>query len=199
MPAYSSSSPALQAAVEPPGDAESGLFARLRQEPAALPEIFAALYRQYLAPVYRYLFARTGAAAEAEDLTSQVFLAALEGLPNYQHRGQFAAWLFAIARRKAADFHRARYAHPHLELAPAEPAPAPDPLAQVIHSEELQRLTGLVGSLDEDERELLRLRFAAGLSFVEIAALLQRSPSATKMALYRLLARLESRLEVNDD
>ena len=42
---------------------------------------FAVLYRRYLTPVYRYLYARTGDARMAEDLTSQTFVAVLEALP----------------------------------------------------------------------------------------------------------------------
>jgi hypothetical protein len=44
----------------------------------------AALYRRYLTPVYRYFCARTGDAGLAEDLTSQTFVAVLEGLPRYR-------------------------------------------------------------------------------------------------------------------
>ena len=45
--------------------------------------------------------------------------------------------------------------------------------------------------MKDDEQELLRLRFAAELSFNEIAVVMQRSPAAVKMELYRLLRRLE--------
>src|SRR5512143_3288299 len=98
------------------------------------PAAFAELYRQYFKPVYRYLYLKTGSPAEAEDLTSQVFLSALEGLPRYRHQGHFSAWLFSLARRKAADYYRSRKPQASLDEGETDPvAPEADLLAGVIH------------------------------------------------------------------
>ncbi len=165
-----------------------------RRDPAA----FSGLYHKYLRPVYRYHYARCGSPAEAEDLTSQTFLAALEALPRYREQGCFAAWLFAIARRKAIDHHR-KVGAVSLEGLPllADPHPGPAHLAQA--ADERRRLAEALAGLDDDQRELLRLRFAAGLPFDEIAALLGRTPQAVKMAVYRLLDRLERQMEAEDE
>lgn len=173
---------------------DEDLVARARQDPQA----FADLYDRYLPVVYRYLHARIGDPAEVEDLTSQVFLDALRAFPRYQHQGHFAAWLLSIARRKAADHYRKRIPQVNIERAGGVHSAEPNPLAQVVHADELDRLSELVAGLAEDERELLRLRFAARLSFVEIAGLLKRKESAVKMALYRLLDRLQAQLEAKD-
>ena len=159
------------------------------------PRAFAALYHKYLGPVYRYLYAHSGEQSAAEDLTSQVFLAALEGLGRYRHQGSFAAWLFGIARRKVVDAYRARPQAP-LEDYEERLCSDEDPLAQAIQSEEMRCLAEKLAGLYEDERDLLRLRFAAGLSFDEIAGLLERKPSAVKMSLYRLLERLRGQMHV---
>jgi RNA polymerase sigma-70 factor (ECF subfamily) len=176
--------------------ADDELAARARHE----PEVFTRLYDRYLPSVYRYLYAKTGSPADAEDLTAQVFLAALEGLARYRPGESFRAWLFGIARRKAADEARLRYRRrareASIEDAAALPSPLPLPLAQVMQAEQMRRLEQVIARLAEDEQELLRLRFAAGLGFSEMAAALGKKESAVKMALYRLLERLEREMEV---
>jgi RNA polymerase sigma-70 factor (ECF subfamily) len=161
------------------------------------PDLFATLYRRYLPRVYRYLYFKTGDADEAEELTSQVFLAALEGMPGYQHRGHFSTWLFSIARRKAADFYRTRYVRSHFKF--SQPAtirdPEDDSLTPVIARENIEKLNELLSMLNDHEMEILRLRFTAKLQFSEIATLLKRKPSSIKMAYYRLLARLAKKME----
>ena len=70
-----------------------------------------------------------------------------------------------------------------------------DPLAGVIRSEQSASLAQLIQILPEKDRELLRLRYLADLS----ARLLHRSSNAVKKSLYRLLARLQSQLEVSNE
>ena len=115
-----------------------------------------------------------------------------------RHKGHFAAWLLSIARRKTADHYRKRISQVSIERVGGVHSAEPNPLAQVVQADELCRLSELVVELEEDERELLRLRFAARLSFVEMAGLLKRKESAVKMALYRLLRRLQAQLEAKD-
>lgn len=158
---------------------------------------FEALYLRYVKQVYRYLYSRIGSQADAEDVTAQTFLSALEGFGRYQHQGYFGAWLFGIARRKAADHFRQAG---HAQFLPDDlPALDPDLLQQAVRSERLHELRTLLIELDEDEQELLRLRFAAQLSFGEIAHLMERKEDALKKSLYRLLDRLQSRLEDSHD
>ncbi len=160
------------------------------------PAHFTHLYRRYLAPVYRFHLARTGDPGEAEDLTSQTFLAALEALPRYQEDGRFAAWLFTIARRKLVEHYRRRRTLPldELPLLSLEP----DPLGSLEQHEQSQWLAAQLAGLRDDERELLQLRYAAGLPFEQIGAMLGRSTQAVKMAVYRLVERLKRAQEAEN-
>ncbi len=163
------------------------------------PAKFDTIYRAYLDRVYRYILIRVSNPPDAEDLTSQVFLAALEALPGYKERGSFAAWLFSIAQRKVADYFREKTKSVPLDSEENLPSFEADHLSQVIQKEDLQRLVRMISELPENEQELLRLRFAARLSFDEIAIVTNHKTSAVKMAFYRLLDRLENRLEVTHD
>jgi RNA polymerase sigma-70 factor (ECF subfamily) len=149
---------------------------------------FTALYDRYFQPVYRYLSSRVRSVPDAEDLTAQTFLAAIEALPHYHHRGHFSGWLFTIARNKLRDFCRQR--PPDRPLDESHPDRREDPLAHAIHSDEIEQLALLVGGLDEADQELIRLRCAADLSFSEIAAAMGRKEEAVKKTFYRLAARL---------
>lgn len=169
---------------------DAALVEHVRQTPDA----FGVLYQRYVAPLYRYLYRRVGSAHDAEDLTAQVFTEALEGLFANRYRDSrcFLAWLFTIARRRAIDFYRQR------SVAPLDDPPSPEPglLTAVEKGEDLQRLGHLLAQLDEDRRELLRLRFSAGLSFAQIAQIEGRSEAAVKMAIYRTLETLREQWEV---
>jgi len=158
------------------------------------PVDFAALYDRYAQSVYRYFYNRVDNPADAEDLTAQTFLAALESLPRYRHRGYFSAWLFSIARSKAMDHFRRR--KPQVELSETERSDEPDPFTRVAHGDEIARLLDLVRGLEEADRELIRLRYVADLSFAEISGLLGRKEDTVKKTLYRLLDRLQSQLNV---
>jgi RNA polymerase sigma-70 factor (ECF subfamily) len=71
----------------------------------------------------------------------------------------------------------------------------PDPLAATLRLEQIRRMREKIAALPEEEQELIRLRFVAGLRYAEIGEVLKRSEAAVKKALYRLLARLGEQME----
>src|SRR4030095_10066957 len=71
-------------------------------------DAFAELYRRHMTRVYRYHIAHVGNVKDAEDLTSQTFMAALEGLRSFRGSGSFAAWILGIASKKRLMFFRGR-------------------------------------------------------------------------------------------
>jgi RNA polymerase sigma-70 factor (ECF subfamily) len=177
-----------------PIGAEAELVTAARQDPGKFGEI----YQLYVHRIYRYLYSRTGNTQEAEDLTAQTFLAALENLEGFREDGCFAAWLFGIARNKVADhYRRARKNFPLDEQ--VEGSLVTEPLAGIIHSERASALSALIRELPEGERELLRLRYLAEMSFRDMARALKKNEDAVKKSLYRLLERLQRQLEVSND
>lgn len=181
-------------------DEDSALVLAAQKNPA----MFQALYDRWAVPVYQYFYHRTGEMASAEDLTSQLFLAAYLALPRYQHRGHFAAWLFTIARNLIKEHYRKTSREVPLEMAaqlasPADPRAPSDPQVAYARADEIRHLVQLVRSLPEKEQELIRLRYVANLSFADMAIVLGKREDAVKKSLYRLQARLQSLLEQNHD
>lgn len=171
----------------------------LARAAAGDPEAFSTLYRRYAVRVYRYLYGKVGSAADAEDLTAQVFTEMIESLPRYRSQGNFAAWIFTIAQRRAADFYRKDRPIVPIEEIDGFPTSGDDPLVQVIASERTQALRQALTSLKEDDLELLRLRFSAGLDYRQLARMLGRNEPAIRMAMHRILRRLEDLLEASHE
>ena len=162
------------------------------------PRVFGELYKLYVEQVFRYLFSRIGNVHEAEDVTAQTFLAAFESFDKFRQDGHFASWLFGIARNKAMDHFRRPDHSSHMDGS-SEIAVEDNTLARMIKTEQEEALSTLIQALSEEDRELLRLRFLADMSFPEIARFLHRNEEAVKKTTYRLLARLHSQLEVSNE
>lgn len=178
-------------------DAEEEALVRAAQ---ADPRHFTSLYTGYLPRIYNYIMGRVSDPTSAEDISSRVFLKALEGLPNYQPHAPFAAWLFTIARNEIVTHYRQRQKQlPFGERLDSQPDAGVELQNRVVRDEQLHRLAKLVRALDEEKQEVLRLRFAAGLTYREIASVLGKSEAAVKMAAHRLLRHLQAEWEEQDE
>lgn len=158
-------------------------------------EAFGLLYQAHIGPIYRYLRLRVGDAVEAEDITAQVFLKALEALPSYRWRQvPFSAWLFRIAHNLAVDhFRRQR----RRELAPLEeamPHQAMGPAAAVEIRLTLEDLRRHLAQLTQLQQQVVVLRFGGGLSVAEVAQVMERSPGAVKALQHAALTELRRHL-----
>jgi len=171
---------------------------RLVQAAQKNPADFKLLYLKWLKPVYRYFYSRVHDEKDVEDLTSQVFLRTYQDLPRYRNQGSFPAWLFTIAHARAVDFYRKGKKELPLEQVDLE-NPEFDPLSLTIKSEEMVHVNHLITVLSEDDRELIRLRYAANLSYREIGLILNRKEDTVRKSISRLLDRLSEKLEEDHD
>jgi RNA polymerase sigma-70 factor (ECF subfamily) len=173
---------------------DESLVARARQgEMPALGE----LYDRHHLHIYRFILVRVGSQPEAEDLTGAVFMRMLDGLPSYRPRAgiPFRAWLFRIARNLLVDYFRrqGRRAEVSLDAAGSQTAPgSPEEAAE--QGLALERLHGALAHLTEAQREVIVLRFMAGLSLDEVAGITGHSRSAVKALQHRGLAALREAL-----
>ncbi len=161
------------------------------------PKAFEYIYDRYLLQVTRYIYKKTGDRHTTEDLTSKVFIRVLESLlnGNYSHRGKFPAWLFTIVRTTIAEHFRNQNSHQLVDLHDDLPVPErAEPLAA-----DTSFLEKCFNELDETEQELLALRFSAELEYKTIAYLLNKTTAGVKMATYRSMMKLRSKMEEQNE
>lgn len=155
---------------------------------------FAELYRRHVDRVYRYCRFRVHHEQDAQDLTAQTFMTALEQIGHYRGEGTVAAWLLGIAYHKSIDLLRATPSLTGLEMADGLSAPDPQPealLAQAIQRSDLEQA---LRTIAPERAEALSLRFFGELSNREVAAVMQKSEDAVKMLIHRGIQELRVRL-----
>jgi RNA polymerase sigma-70 factor, ECF subfamily len=157
---------------------------------AAQVEEFTELYERTLPRVYAYVASLLRDRSAAEDVTAQAFERAYRKRRSYRPaRGTMDAWLFGIARNAALDELRRRKRKAVLEVDPEDTeAPAPDDQAELALRRETVRAA--LTSLDGQERDLIALKFAGGLSNGEIARVLRMSESNVGTRLHRTITKL---------
>jgi RNA polymerase sigma-70 factor (ECF subfamily) len=156
-------------------------------------EAFAELYRRHLARVYRYHAAHVGNASDAEDLTSQTFMAALEGIHSFRGTGPFAAWILGIASRKRLMFYRSNKPEVPLDEALQYPSPGLPTDQAAAQRLQLQSVSRALKQLSPDRAEALILTYFCGLSQAEAGHVLNKSEAAVKMLVSRGLQDLRER------
>jgi len=171
--------------AEPP---ERILIARAQQGDE---EAIAGLYRYYVRSITRYVAYRVSDEAVVEDLTAEVFLRMVEGLPQYRVTGApFEAWLYRIAAARVADFYRDRQRHAEQELTEIL-GDGRTPLELGLQQrEELEELRAALAQLSEEHQTILILRFVERKSHEDVARILNKSVRAIATAQHRALKKL---------
>jgi len=144
-------------------------------------ERLAALFDSCYPRLARYAYARTGDHTEAEDIASEVFVRALESLGSYQERGlPMEAWLFRIAHNLVVDRLRRSNRFDSLDEVPEEQGDTPDP-AHIAEERILMRdVRAAMARLTPQQRDVLSLRFFAGLDSSEVAGVLHKSRGSVR-------------------
>jgi RNA polymerase sigma-70 factor, ECF subfamily len=190
-----------QEGVSRVGLTAADLVAARRREPAAVTRVYAA----YAPALFRFFLAAVGDRPTAEDLTGDVFRSAIEGLPRF--RGPVEAlggWLFRIAHHDLSDYRRrqARYLVQPLDELLEEAVlagGAVDPAELALDRVEGERVLAALRQLSPDQREVLLLRMAAGLTTPEVATIVGKTTGAVKALQHRGLASLARVLGMTND
>ena len=156
-------------------------------------EAFGELYRRHVTRVYRYHMAHTGNVKDAEDLTSQTFMSALEATRPSRGEGSFAAWILGIAARKKAMHFRG--IKPEVPIDAADQIPSPSlPTDQLADQRlRLASITHALRQISPDRADAIALCFFSELTYAEVGHVLRKSEAAAKMLVTRGLQDLRER------
>ena len=161
------------------------------------PEEFGVIYERYVQKIYTYIYYRTGNVHDAEDLTTTVFIQAMNHLPRYTNRGlPFSAWLYRIAHNLVSNWYRdqKRSEVVNLETKKLTANPNDSPDRVTVTNEETEMLLDAIRSLPADRQELLILKFIEKLSNKEIGKTMRRSEGAIKSLYHRTLLTLRQNM-----
>lgn len=178
-------------AVTEASDLNPALTGAMAGDETGFRELWVALQPRLL----RYLRVKAGEAVE--DVAAETWLQVVRDLPAFEgDAGDFAAWLFTIARHRAIDAARARAARPLVLLADVADAPAAaravdeSAEARAIERVSTRDALAMVASLPAEQAEMVALRVIAGLDVAAVAAIVGKSSGAVRVAVHRGLRAL---------
>lgn len=181
-----------------PVDAPSSLASLAAQvfggDNTAIDELLTRVHQQ----AFRYARARLGpfsqAAHASEDVAQEVCIAVLKSLPRYVDRGvPFEAFVYSICSRKVADVQRSAYRLPvPTDVIPDSADLAAGPEESTLRRDEAERAWSLLEELPAQQREVLTLRVAVGLSAEEVATSLGMTAGSVRVSQHRALNRLRA-------
>jgi RNA polymerase sigma-70 factor (ECF subfamily) len=171
-------------ASEPPHDPIALLLQQGRHH-----EALATCAREHGRVLGRLCMALLGSQADADEATQETLLRAHRGMATYRGEGSIKAWLCGIARHVCAHMLETR--RKRRELAELAVVPEPGSDAYALHAR-ARALREALEQLKPSERDVIVLRYVAGLSAREIATIIQLDEPAARKRISRALARLRS-------
>ena len=162
-------------------------------------EAFTQLYEANFDKIYRYITFRIGNETEAEDMTQQVFLNALQSISSFKWKGiPFSAWLFRIAHNQVVDYLRKKKrTHVPLDTTVASNDDAPQQITE--RKLDIERLLQATQKLTEAQREVISLRFTSELPIAQVAKIMGKSEGAVKALQHSGIVALRKALLVTEN
>lgn len=157
------------------------------------PSYFKPLYEKYFKRIYLFVYHRVEDRDEASDITSQVFLKAMQRLSQFQHRGlPFSAWLYRIAINECTDFFRKGKRSKVVYVEEVSFHNLFEEMFPENITEELEKKLHLVlKELKAAELQIIELRFFENMPYKMVADILETTENNVKAKTYRILEKMK--------
>lgn len=157
-------------------------------------ERFQHIYKDHYLRILGYALRRAHSSDDAADVVAETFLTAWRRLDDLPPDNEAALWLYGVARRMLANYHREERRRSRLAGRLRQDISQLVEVTQPAVSEDLEAVVEALGQLRDKDREILGLVAWEGLSHAEVGKVLDCSPNAAKIRLHRARRRLAARL-----
>ncbi len=163
------------------------------------PEKFAPLYEKYHEQIFRYIYQRMDDKELAFDVTSQVFLKAMNNLHKYEYRGvPFGSWLYRIAKSELYQAFRDRSSKRAINIETVHLATFMDVFEDEENEINKKRLLSSIAELKEADVHLIEMRFFEQRPYKEIGEILGITENNAKVKTFRALEKLKQLFNQNN-
>lgn len=161
------------------------------------------LIEKYLKIVYGFVYKNVGGAADAEDITQEIFVKVWKNIRKFDQKKNFKPWIFQIAKNASIDFLRKKKSVPFSKF---ENEKGQNPFIENIIEKSLNLLENFANKttlalamhgLTNKEQKLINLRHNNGMSFKEIAEIFDESINTIKSRYRRILISLRKNIKSN--
>jgi RNA polymerase sigma-70 factor (ECF subfamily) len=168
----------------------------IRQTQSGQTAAFGGLYESYVDRIYAFILYKTHHRETAQDITSRVFVKALENISDLKaENGAFQRWVYTIARNAVIDHYRTLKKTTDIE--DVWDLSSDDDIARDAElKNELSRVSEYLKELDPVQRDVVMLRVWQDMPYAEIAAIVGKSPDNCKVIFSRAIRRLRADLAV---
>lgn len=168
----------------------------LREAKKGSQPALAAIYDAFHQPLYRYIYRQVDGPETARDLTADLFRRFLQALQNGTGpEQQLSAWLYRVAHNIIIDHYRRQQHRDHVPLYEEVVSADDDPVHLAEAHIATDQLYRALQQLTPDQQQIIALKFFAGLSNQEIAAIVAKPVGAVKALQHRAIAALRRQLQ----
>lgn len=156
--------------------------------------LFEKYYREFLPKIYRFVYFRIGSKKEeAEELTSEIFLKALDHFEEFEDNKPFSPWIYQIAKNHIINHYRVLGRT--VPMAEDFDAPDKDGVDRISAFESREELVKILNNLPPEKRRVLELKYLNGFSYKEIAQMLGEKELNLRVMVSRAIKELKRNVE----